>query len=140
MSSKLSEEEKDKMQGIITTFKALRNQVQQLASKLTELDADRSEHNLVITAIKDLDPNRRCYRSIGGVLVERKVSEVLPAVKQNLEGITQVMAKLSETLKQKEKEAEDFRVLHNIGMVGSEDGEDEQKQSSAKEGGNGVLV
>lgn len=44
---KLSDEEKTKMQGIANTFKALRNQVSQLASKLTELDADRAEHKLV---------------------------------------------------------------------------------------------
>lgn len=42
---------------------------------------------LVINAISGLDSGRRCYRLVGGVLVERTVGEVLPAVRKNLEGV-----------------------------------------------------
>ncbi len=42
---------------------------------------------LVIDAVSGLDGSRRCYRLVGGVLVERTVGEVLPAVKKNLEGV-----------------------------------------------------
>ena len=39
--------------------------------------------SLVIEALKDVDPERRCLRMIGGVLVERTVKEVLPALINN---------------------------------------------------------
>jgi prefoldin subunit 2 len=42
---------------------------------------------LVIDAVSGLDAGRRCYRLVGGVLVERTVGEVLPAVRKNLEGV-----------------------------------------------------
>ncbi|KAL8447661.1 hypothetical protein Emag_004271 [Eimeria magna] len=38
---------------------------------------------LVLDAFKGLDPSRRCYRLVGGVLVERSVGEVRPALEQH---------------------------------------------------------
>jgi hypothetical protein len=51
---------------------------------------ERNEHTLVLNAIQPLDASRKCFRLIGGVLVERTVGEVLPAVTRNKEGIEQV--------------------------------------------------
>jgi prefoldin subunit 2 len=35
-----------------------------------------------------LEPKRKCFRLVGGVLVERTIEEVLPAVTKNYEGVT----------------------------------------------------
>jgi len=40
----------------------------------------------VLEALKPLEGDRRCYRLVGGVLVERTAAEVLPAVQKNVEG------------------------------------------------------
>jgi hypothetical protein len=42
---------------------------------------------LVEKTLSDVDPSRRCFRSIGGVLVERTVKEVLPAITANKEQV-----------------------------------------------------
>jgi prefoldin subunit 2 len=42
---------------------------------------------MVIDTLKDIDPERKCYRLIGGVLVERNVKEVLPALRAKEEGV-----------------------------------------------------
>lgn len=34
------------------------------------------------------DPMRKCFRMIGGVLVERNVKDVLPALETNLTGVS----------------------------------------------------
>ena len=34
------------------------------------------------------EPNRKCFRLIGGVLVERTVTEVAPQIKTNREGVS----------------------------------------------------
>lgn len=39
--------------------------------------------SVVIEALKDVDPSRKCFRMIGGVLVERTVGDVLPALENN---------------------------------------------------------
>ena len=38
---------------------------------------------LVIETLKEVEKDRKCFRMIGGVLVERTVNEVLPALEQN---------------------------------------------------------
>merc|ERR1712205_168081 len=69
---------------VINTFQTLRQEASQLFSKINELENEKAEHALVIDAIKDLDPKRKCFRLIGGVLVERTVEEVLLAVIEKL--------------------------------------------------------
>lgn len=43
--------------------------------------------SLAIDALREADPTRKCYRLIGGVLVERTVQEVLPALESNKEQV-----------------------------------------------------
>lgn len=42
---------------------------------------------LVIDVLKDVEGERRCFRLVGGVLVERTVKEVLPALEHNREQV-----------------------------------------------------
>ena len=44
-------------------------------------------HSIVMDALKKVDPGRKCFRMIGGVLVERTVKEVLPALQFNSEQV-----------------------------------------------------
>jgi len=62
-----------------------RDVCQQLGMKINELDMDQNEHRLVVEALKPLDPSRKCFRMVGSVIVERTVSEILPAVTKNME-------------------------------------------------------
>lgn len=79
--------EQEESARIVQHYKGLRAQISELANKIAELDSDRNEHELVLRALTGLDPARRCYRSIGGVLVERTIAEVQPAVQKNLKGV-----------------------------------------------------
>jgi len=42
---------------------------------------------LVIETLKEVDDDRRCFRLVGGVLVERTVKDVLPALVNNKEQV-----------------------------------------------------
>ncbi len=48
---------------------------------------DRNEHALVLEALRPLEAERKCYRLVGGVLVERTAAEVRPAIEKNIEGV-----------------------------------------------------
>lgn len=126
-------------QVIANMYAAMRSEINQYYSKITELEMEVSEHSLVISAIEPLDPSRRCYRMVGGVLVERTIKEVLPAVKRNKEGLEEVIARLNETLEKKKKEVSDFELKHKIKIKKADDGA--KQEGSQREGAaQGVLV
>ncbi|KAJ0034495.1 hypothetical protein Pint_24813 [Pistacia integerrima] len=57
-----------------------------------------------------LDPSRRCYRMIGGVLVERTIKDVLPVpvVQRNKAGIDELILRLTEGLEKMKKGTAEF--------------------------------
>lgn len=42
---------------------------------------------IVIDTLKNVDPKRKCYRMIGGVLCERTVEDVMPTLVTNKEQV-----------------------------------------------------
>lgn len=74
---------------VVQKYRQLTAECQQLMSKVAELEMDRNEHKLVESSLEPLDPERRAYRLVGEVLVERTVGEVLPSVKSNRENVSQ---------------------------------------------------
>ncbi|KAJ8447607.1 hypothetical protein Cgig2_031661 [Carnegiea gigantea] len=126
-------------QAVANMYASMRSELNQIYSKITELEMEVSEHSLVINAIKPLDPSRRCYRMIGGVLVERTIKEVLPAVERNKQGIEEVIARLNEALEKKKKEISEFESKYKIRIKKTDN--DVKDDSSKKEGSaQGVLV
>ena len=49
---------------------------------------------LVIETLQDVDKDRKCFRMVGGVLVERTVKEVLPALVTNRDQVQQFTFKI----------------------------------------------
>ncbi|GLJ27064.1 hypothetical protein SUGI_0530600 [Cryptomeria japonica] len=126
-------------QAVANQWSALRSELNQLHSKITELEMELSEHSLVIGAIQPLDPSRHCYRMIGGVLVKRTIAEVLPAVQRNKEGLQEVISRLMEALQRKKKEIMDYEAKYKIKIRKGDD--DIPKDGERKEGSSqGVLV
>lgn len=99
---------------ILGTYKIKMGECQQIASKINELQGERDEHKLVIESLTKLEAERKAFRLIGGVLVERTVGEVLPDLTKNYEGLKDLLGKLDETLKTKDKERLEYKELHGI--------------------------
>ncbi|KAJ4957317.1 hypothetical protein NE237_014100 [Protea cynaroides] len=104
-----------------------------------ELEMEVSEHSLVIGAIQPLDQSRRCYRMIGGVLVERTIKEVLPAVQRNKEGLEEVISRMNEALEKKKKEISEFEAKYKI-RIRKSDGEVKDDGGQKEGSAQGVLV
>ena len=108
-------------QEIIAHFQKLRDEQRIIASKAAELQIEQKSHEfvhfkakchprlrsnfpfwilrLVIETLKEVEKDRKCFRMIGGVLVERTVNEVLPALETNKDQVWPFMNPLLEFLK-----------------------------------------
>lgn len=77
--------------------------------------------SLVLGTLQPLvktEPERVCYRLIGGVLVQRTVKDVAPALETNYAGIKEVLETLVKTYKAKEEEFGAFQREHKISVSG----------------------
>ncbi|KAH9833713.1 Prefoldin beta-like protein [Rhodofomes roseus] len=104
-------------QEIQQNYNRLQNELQTLAGKIGELEQEAEEHALVLSTLDEAlaeGPDRKCFRLVGGVLVERTVQDVVPALQTNKDGILKVVSSLAEQYKSKEEELESFKREYNI--------------------------
>nr|CAG4650664.1 EOG090X0L97 [Sida crystallina] len=125
---------------IIQGFQKLRAEQRQLVSKLSELEIDLNEHKLVIETLQDVDKDRKCFRMVGGVLVERTVKEVLPALNTNKEQMTKVVEALNNQVMAKGQEINDYKEKNNIRIRNRDEIQTAPENESKKASSQGVLV
>jgi prefoldin subunit 2 len=64
-----------------------------------------------------LPSERKCFRLINGVLVERTIADVLPALSVNSDGLKQVLEELVKQYKSKQGELDGWKKKNNIQVV-----------------------
>lgn len=86
---------------------------------------------------------------VGGVLVERTVKDILPAVERNKENISKSVELLNEKIVQKGQEVNEYREKHNIQIRVSSNAASKSQPTAGSSGGGekpasqpttGVLV
>jgi prefoldin subunit 2 len=69
-----------------------------------------SKNRLVLETLDPLSGERKCFRMINGVLVERTVKDVVPALKTNSDGLKKVLEELVKQYRDKQEEMEKWKV------------------------------
>lgn len=93
---------------------ALRQEQRNVVDKLNLLENDLTETKLVAEALLKVDPERRCFRSQGGVLVEHKVKDVLPVLEDSRKQLDEMVTKAKNEITEKGKAIQSFMTEHNI--------------------------
>ncbi|XP_061390666.1 probable prefoldin subunit 2 [Musca vetustissima] len=127
---------------IIAEFQQLRNEQRNLVNNLNTLEMDLKEHKTVIDTLKTVDPDRKCFRLIGGVLCERTVKEVLPQLVENKDFIEKTITLVTDDLTKKGQQINKFKEEHNIRIRGEQmAGEAQKSQTDENKSENrNVLV
>ncbi|KAA8648577.1 putative prefoldin subunit 2 [Aspergillus tanneri] len=94
-----------------------KNTLQQLASKIGDIEQEAEEHKLVIETLDPLPQDRKCFRMVNGVLVERTIKDVLPSLKTNSDGLKQVLEELLKQYKTKQTEMDNWKKTNNVQVV-----------------------
>ena len=97
---------------------------------------------LVIDTLEKVERDRKCFRLVGGVLVERSVGEVQPALTGNRDKLTKLIETLEKQLTDKGQEINAYIEKHNIQIQGKKGPTASNEPSSVDENkkATGVLV
>ncbi|KAF3423322.1 hypothetical protein E2986_00092 [Frieseomelitta varia] len=126
---------------ILSEFQMLRSEQRAMANKLSEMEMELNEHKIVIDTLKNIDPKRKCYRMTGGVLCERTVEDVMPALVTNKEQLIKVIDALNDQLTKKGLEINEFKEKHNIRIRGQQDMQQRQgEDKDSKEAKRSAVV
>ena len=89
----------EEMREVAKRFNEQQRQSQTMRRKIDQLDRELQDHVLVLQQLEPLDADRRCFRLIGGVLVERTVGEVRPLIDTQKGQLLELLNKMAEQLK-----------------------------------------
>jgi len=93
------------------------NTLQQLAQKIGDVEQETEEHKLVLETLEPLPSDRKCFRMVNGVLVEKTVMDVIPALKTNSDGLKKILEELLKQYKKQQDEMEKWKKKNNIQVV-----------------------
>lgn len=108
-----------RQQDLQAQYTNYKNTLQQIAQKIGDVEQEAEEHKLVLETLVPLPGDRKCFRMINGVLVERTVNDVIPALKTNAEGLKKVLDDLVRQYKSKQDELESWKKKNNVQVVQS---------------------
>ncbi|KAK1834726.1 putative prefoldin subunit 2 [Podospora conica] len=108
-----------RQQDLQLQYSTYKNTLQQIAQKIGDVEQEAEEHKLVLETLEPLPGDRKCFRLINGVLVERTVKDVVPALQTNAEGLKKVLDDLVKQYKTKQDDLEKWKKKNNVQVVQS---------------------
>lgn len=109
-----------------------------LAEALIDREHDVEQHTLVMKTLEAQDADRKAWRLVGDVLVERTVAEVLPEVEKNRDNLAKVAANYRKQLEAKQKEIIAFQEKYKMNTQARPSGA--QTKNEKAQQSSGVLV
>ncbi|KAK3112556.1 Cochaperone prefoldin complex subunit [Teratosphaeriaceae sp. CCFEE 6253] len=106
-----------RQQDLQVQYSNYKDTLQALAQKIGDVEQEAEEHKLVLETLEPLSGDRKCFRMINGVLVERTVGAILPALQTNADGLKKVLEDLVKQYRTKQDDMERWKKKHNIQVV-----------------------
>ncbi|KAM7537059.1 hypothetical protein Aperf_G00000060677 [Anoplocephala perfoliata] len=127
---------------IVEGFQKLRYEQRAIANKITSLEMDQREHktiffSMVIKVLKGVDAERKCFRLIDGVLVERQVKHVLPALEANEKKMSEALEALRRQFEEKGVQLQVYKEEHKIRLAGEDASDGDHTGDTDKKDSNG---
>lgn len=124
---------------IVDRYKSMLNERDVIAGMILERQGDLDEHTLVLKTLKNCRGDRKAWRLVGDVLVERTVESVIPEVEKNMGNLSGVVENAKQQLENKAKEMREFEKQYNIRIKERNGGEKSTSRDDSK-AQQGVLV
>uniref|UniRef100_A0A183T0D2 Prefoldin subunit 2 n=1 Tax=Schistocephalus solidus TaxID=70667 RepID=A0A183T0D2_SCHSO len=125
---------------IVEGFQKLRYEQRAIGNKISGIQMDQREHNMVIKVLKGVDSERKCFRLIDGVLVERQVKHVLPALEANEKKMAEYLETLHKQFEEKGRELQAYKEENKIKIAGEDERSSGEQKKEEPASSSGVLV
>jgi prefoldin subunit 2 len=126
-------------QEIIEVYRRLLDEREGIAGMILERQGDLDEHVLVLKTLRGCDQDKKAWRLVGDVLVERDVRSVIPEIEKNRDSLKGVVENAKQQLEAKAKEMREFEKKYNIKIKEKGEAQGSEKKEGSK-GQQGVLV
>ncbi|KAJ4382948.1 Cochaperone prefoldin complex subunit [Didymella sp. IMI 355093] len=107
----------DKQQQLQSTYQNYKTTLQNIASKIGDIEQETEEHKLVLETLEPLPGDRKCFRMINGVLTERTVADIVPILQTNQDGLKKTLEELVKQYKTRQDEMEKWKKKNNVQVV-----------------------
>lgn len=118
MSTAADEQKSQALQQEYNRFKEV---ISELESQLSNISTQLQEHGIVDNTLTKIEPEKRqgrkCFKMIGGVLVEKSVDDVIKILAEEIKTLKDQRSKLEEELGKNRKELESWMKKHNVKVV-----------------------
>ena len=94
-----------------------------------------NEHQLVIDTLTPIDPDRRAFHLVNGVLIQKSAGVVLPEVQGRKASIEALIEQLKGFLAQKEKDSKEWKEKYNIRTQQEHEAMQKAREAEAKKAG-----
>ena len=126
-------------------YKQLQTEAQQLVAKLMEVEDEKRENELVLESISKLEDDRKCWRLVNGVLMEKTKVEVVPEMRVVINNLNMVGKQIQDTLVAVKTEIKNLEgayehIMANAKKNAATSASAGENQSSDKSKQGGVLV
>ena len=101
-------------QQVIQIFQQKQEDLTAIIRRIADIEGEKTEHEYVLKTLNALEGSRRCYRMVGGILVERTVAETAPAVREHMDGLTVLSGRLRLEAEKRQTDLAEFKAKWKI--------------------------
>lgn len=125
-------------QEIVEGYKRLLDEREAVAAMILERQGDFEEHALVLKNLKGCRQDKKAWRLVGDVLVERTVESITPELEKNRDNLKGVIENAKQQMEAKSKQIKEYEVKFGIKIKGRDDGPSKKEEDAKAQ--QGVLV
>ncbi|RLV96200.1 Prefoldin subunit 2 [Spathaspora sp. JA1] len=118
MSTTVDEQKSQALQQEYNRYQEL---ITQLETQLSTLTSQLQEHQIVDNTLTSIDPDKRvgrkCFKMIGGVLVEKSVDEVIKILSEEINSLKDQHGKTDSELTSTRKKLESWMSTNKVKIV-----------------------
>ncbi|KAK6201389.1 Gim4 protein [Scheffersomyces amazonensis] len=121
MSEPTQEEKEQKSQQLQQQYNRFQENIAELETQVSNLASQIQEHIIVDNTLSSIDPDKRqgrkCFKMIGGVLIDKSVDEVIKILNEELKTLTADKEKVEKELQKNRSGLQDWLKNNHVKII-----------------------